>query len=267
MDTRIDTDERKFQVGDLTIELHYDSDCQSPRDRDYDEGLLSTFICTTGAQRHMRSEETILNGPSYTIECDTCHGDDEECPLCEGTNEVAVAAKEWLLKERGARAVVELGLHVHSGVHLYAGGGPALGDGAGWDSGTVGFAFDTPEARERIGCEDWDEDRLRARIESEIETYDEYLRGECYGYVITDADGEEVGACWGFIGEEWCREEATEEAQAILARRAREATPDDVPFEAVFTAKPPPERGGGWAGRGSGRTGSVSATASGANPK
>jgi hypothetical protein len=238
MHTGYDSDEGTFQVRDLTIELHHDSDCQSPRGRDYDEGLLSTFIVTSGAQRHMTSEET-LDDEDYTIECAACGGRDEECPSCEGTNEVEVPVEEWLRLVRGARAVVPLGLLVHSGETLYVGKGPHWCDAGGWDSGHIGYAFDTPEARKRIGVEDWDEDRLRARITTEIETYDEYMKGECYGYVITDADGEEVGDCWGYVGEKWCREAATDEAECIIKGRASGATPEDVPFEAVFTGANP----------------------------
>ncbi len=40
--------------------------------------------------------------------------------------------------------------------------------------------------------------------QGEVETYDQYLRGEVYGYKI-DGDGD---SCWGFYGQEECISEA-----------------------------------------------------------
>ncbi len=40
--------------------------------------------------------------------------------------------------------------------------------------------------------------------EAEVQTYDQYLRGEVYGYQI-DEDGD---SCWGYYGIEDCLEEA-----------------------------------------------------------
>lgn len=45
-------------------------------------------------------------------------------------------------------------------------------------------------------------------LKSEVETYDQYLTGDVYGYVIEDKEGEELDSCWGFYGEEYCLEEA-----------------------------------------------------------
>jgi hypothetical protein len=37
-------------------------------------------------------------------------------------------------------------------------------------------------------------------LDAEVETYDQYLRGDVYGYVVRDSDGEEVDSCWGYYG-------------------------------------------------------------------
>lgn len=81
-----------------------------------------------------------------------------------------------------------------------------------WDSGQVGFAFIT---KAKI-LENWSGKILTAKlralaescIESEVETYDQYLTGDVYGYVVEkldpdadeDDDGEETDSCWGFFG-------------------------------------------------------------------
>ena len=37
-------------------------------------------------------------------------------------------------------------------------------------------------------------------LEAEVESYDMYLRGECYGFRLYK-DGEEEDSCWGFLGD------------------------------------------------------------------
>lgn len=121
--------------------------------------------------------------------------------------------------------LIPLGLYDHSGITMYAGGGSHVMDGAGWDSGTVGVIYatsadlvreygaDTPATRETA------EQVLRA----EIDTYDKYLTGDVYGYVVEkrvpccescghEPDPEHVGSCWGFFGgDDYIMEEALSE--------------------------------------------------------
>lgn len=110
--------------------------------------------------------------------------------------------------------LIPLGLYDHGGITMYAGGGSHVMDGAGWDSGTVGVIYvtsadviecygaDTPENR----------DKARTVLLGEVETYDQYLRGEVYGYVVEkrvpccescghEPDHEHVDSCWGFFGD------------------------------------------------------------------
>jgi hypothetical protein len=49
-----------------------------------------------------------------------------------------------------------------------------------------------------------------------------YVNGECYGYVIKDAAGNEIEACWGFIGIERAENDGTHEAR--LTRLAQRET-------------------------------------------
>lgn len=59
-------------------------------------------------------------------------------------------------------------------------------------------------------------DTVRTVLEGEIETYEQYINGNVYGYVVEGEDGEEIddgGSCWGFYpegdgGYEYCLREA-----------------------------------------------------------
>lgn len=51
-------------------------------------------------------------------------------------------------------------------------------------------------------------------LAGEVETFNDYVQGRCYGYVKYDNDGNEIDSCWGFIGDsglEDIREYAGEE--------------------------------------------------------
>jgi hypothetical protein len=117
------------------------------------------------------------------------------------------------LKRAGATEVLPLGLLDHSGLHMWVGGGSHFTDSAGWDSGTVGFIFDTPQGREDTGV---DPERTVEALKAEVLEYDQYLTGDIWGYEITDARGKSIGGCWGMYGIDDCRTEAIAEADALL---------------------------------------------------
>ena len=81
-----------------------------------------------------------------------------------------------------------------------------------WDSVQVGFVFISKDkVRSEYGVK-----RLSNRVLElaenvliqEVKTYDDYLTGNVWGYAISDKFGNEYESCWGFYGEDYCREEA-----------------------------------------------------------
>ncbi|SHF15500.1 hypothetical protein SAMN02745133_01946 [Desulforamulus putei DSM 12395] len=40
-------------------------------------------------------------------------------------------------------------------------------------------------------------------LQSEVETYSQWLEGDVYGFVLKDAEGNEIDSCWGFYGTDW----------------------------------------------------------------
>ena len=85
--------------------------------------------------------------------------------------------------------VVPLYLYDHSGISI-----STKPFSCGFDSGQVGFAVMKLE-------EDCSVEYALELIENEVEYYDEYLRGNVFGFIKTDIiTGKEVDSCWGFIG-------------------------------------------------------------------
>ena len=139
------------------------------------------------------------------------HGKEQYHGLFESPSDF----EEWWEKNGKGGICLPLYLYDHSGITISC--GPFS---CPWDSGQVGYVFIT---REEILYE-WGNmgkakvvtKKMREQAENvlrgEVETYDQYLTGEVYGYIIEDEDGNELDACWGFYGEECCLEEAKSSA-------------------------------------------------------
>ena len=66
-----------------------------------------------------------------------------------------------------------------------------------WDSGQIGYIYVT-EAK--MLAEGLDTSKAEEYLTAEVETYDQYLSGEVYGYSIQTVQGEELDSCWGCYG-------------------------------------------------------------------
>jgi hypothetical protein len=80
-----------------------------------------------------------------------------------------------------------------------------------WDSGQVGYVLvDRSKALREFGKKKFST-QLKKRVEqviaAEIETYNQYLSGDVYGYSISK-NGEEISSCWGYYGQDYCLTEA-----------------------------------------------------------
>lgn len=116
-------------------------------------------------------------------------------------------SKDWESDDRIA-VILSLYLYDHSGITM-----SCSPFSCPWDSGQVGYIYLTRGDMMR----EWGYKRLtaarRTKLESylkgEVETYDQYLTGDVYGYVVVGGpnDGD---SCWGYFGLKYAREQAKE---------------------------------------------------------
>lgn len=78
-----------------------------------------------------------------------------------------------------------------------------------WDSGRIGIIYVT---KKKIKQENgWKvltkarKEKILQYLKNEVETYDQYLTGDIYGYVVEETEEEdgsknETDSCWGFYG-------------------------------------------------------------------
>ena len=129
-----------------------------------------------------------------------------------------------MLKESDLILIKAINMYDHSGITVSTSNCYPYNDR--WDAGIVGFIYVTKktifEECGDITEENWKE-RADKYLEGEMKTYDQYLRGDVYGYKLTKIvtvqdkcphcgevikeyeDEEDIDSCWGFYGD--CLEE------------------------------------------------------------
>jgi hypothetical protein len=97
--------------------------------------------------------------------------------------------------------LLPLNLYDHSMLSMSVSSFLGRAQHAEWDSGQVGWIYATPEeVQKEFGAltpENYE--KAKSLLESEVESYDYYLRGQCYGFRLFEK-GEETDSCWGFLG-------------------------------------------------------------------
>ena len=72
-----------------------------------------------------------------------------------------------------------------------------------WDAGQLGYILvDREKALKELGKKRMTrklKKRITEIISAEVDTYNQYLSGEIYGYVI-EKENEQIDSCWGFYG-------------------------------------------------------------------
>ena len=97
--------------------------------------------------------------------------------------------------------ILPLNLYDHSMLSMSVSSFIRRSQHAEWDSGQVGWIYATPEDIEKeygsLTPESYE--KANALLKSEVECYDYYLSGQCYGFRLYE-NGEETDSCWGFLG-------------------------------------------------------------------
>jgi hypothetical protein len=120
-----------------------------------------------------------------------------------------------LRKELNAEIVLPLYLYDHSGITMNV-----TGFSCSWDSGQVGLIYATKEMimEEHGDCNEESLKKTKELLIAEVATYDQYLQGDVWEYVIKDKDGTCVDSCGGFYNKEYCGEEAKRSLKTLEAR-------------------------------------------------
>lgn len=208
-----------FEHAGCRVEIVQDEDPTSPRDA----CNVGVMLASLHRRYTLGDAEFVSTTPEYEHAAYALNW------FCERRRGSLFA--RWARCFYGATVVLPLYLLDHSGLAMRT--GPFREDPGSWDSGIVGFTFDTPRTRKETGVELAD---IEQALTEEVACYDAYLQGQVVGFVVTalmdgacghaDCDEhqgwEEVedGSCWGFLISEherdlgYVREEARAAAEA-----------------------------------------------------
>lgn len=175
----------EFEHKGLKVEIIYDEDAQNPRSKDYSDNL-DVMVCFLSRYN--------LGDKGHGYKQSDFNSWEE--------------LKEQIIKDHNPVVIKPLYLYDHSGITI-----STSPFSCPWDSGQVGWIFVSRKA----ALENWGksnktsnkslEARVNKYINASVKEYDDYLRGEVFGYSVKK-DEEELDSCWGFIGREYCIEEA-----------------------------------------------------------
>lgn len=200
--------DNKFQHAGFEVEILQDEDPSNPRDPQYMENV-GKLIC-------MHKRYSLGDKHDYR------HSDFSTWAALqaqiEEDNDVAVLLPVYMLDHSGL-TVSTTPFHCP------------------WDSGQIGFIFCTNKQVK----EEWSGDKEKATqyLIGEIKTYDQYLTGDVYGYVIRkpaeeDCEGEELESCWGFFGHDYCVDQAREVAEACRKSEDKRLIDEEQTALALF---------------------------------
>jgi hypothetical protein len=132
--------------------------------------------------------------------------------------------EKWLQESQNALFFIPLYIYEHSGVSLSISREYPFNDR--WDSGQVGYIFITKAKLDNEGLDlEKDKDKIFSILKGEIETFNQYLNGEVYGFQMVtiskcdkcEHEHADIGdSCYGFYGDDWESNGLLEHAEISL---------------------------------------------------
>lgn len=181
---------KTIEVDGKTIRVYVDEDPINPRDNSWNDNL-DMMIC-------FHRKHNLGDTHNYKAS-DFFDSDDIESQLIKDYNPIVIK---------------RLYLYDHSGLTI-----STAPFSCRWDSMLVGFIL---ISRENV-LKNWNISKFTnnrylakkadAYIEASVKEYDQFLRGDIYGYVISDDEGNELDSCWGLYGLDYAIEQAQEAAE------------------------------------------------------
>lgn len=175
-------------------------------------------------------KETVC-GEEYTRYIDADTSDSDDSIASDMADQLDVCEKMLLLENTGEIVALPISMYEHSGISLWLGSKWGHPD-AQWDCSSIGFAYVEKKTAEKEMPQrkltdeqknDWKK-WAYAMMEDEMETYNKYVSGEVYGYMIEDEEGEEASnvhlcGCWGFYDKDHLLEYAKNDIDTYLEEK------------------------------------------------
>lgn len=194
----------------LKFRIEQDTDSEDPRKCHDNAGKMVCFHSRydLGDEQPRESVEDFLFDLAGYSTYDQ-NGNLAECP----------PIAQMLKRIERTHVILPLYLYGHSGITMNT-----SGFNCRWDSGQVGFIYIDRETGIREWGRKWRKMAEKC-LQAEVETYDAFISGKVYGYVIfREKKGkiveDHIDSCWGYYGHEHCEEEAKSQLEYFQKERA-----------------------------------------------
>ena len=110
----------------------------------------------------------------------------------------------WFEGEIGSKNAIALPLYLYDHSGLVINTTPFS---CPWDSGQVGWIYAKKENirkeynKKRVSKKM--AEKVKEVLRGEVEVFNDYIRGNIYGYTLNDISGKEIDSCWGFYGNDF----------------------------------------------------------------
>lgn len=209
-------DAETIEYKGYTIHICYDTDPASPREWDN----LGTMVCS---HRHYNLGDEQMSRDDSFVEWAARHlGLEEEFNYDYGKPSKYYDNEELILaKFHKENLVIPIMAYEHGGITIRAYDYGNFPDQR-WDCGQLGFIY---VSKDKVKAEYGNAgkrnmEKARKCLLQEIKTYDDYLTGDVYGYVIDGPEEERIDSCWGYYGE---IAEIVAEAKSIVDSEVKDA--------------------------------------------
>jgi hypothetical protein len=165
--------------GGFTAEIHYDQDVDMPYSDD--EGVHIVVL----SRKYNDPAKGALGSDGASVE-------------------------RWRVDNNAEWYSIPLWAYDHSGIAFRVGAQNPFTVDVEWDTARAGIIA---LKRSEWGNGAESDEKLFEYASNVATEYSEWANGECFGYILKDEQGDEVDACWGFVGMDSVEEEARASAR------------------------------------------------------
>ncbi|WP_044649051.1 hypothetical protein [Paenibacillus terrae] len=182
---------KKFQNDEAILTIEYDVDPRSPREDDN----LGSMICWHG-RYNLGDKHKFEDGNVFFLKLL------KDVDRSEKTLDRMKSRDELFEFLETHYVILPVYLYDHGSLTIQT-----TAFSCPWDSGQVGWIFVSHKKVRKVYGVKRVNKALRLKVlnslKSEVETYNHFLNGDVYGFVLKNLDGQKIESCWGLYGSDF----------------------------------------------------------------
>lgn len=167
---------KQIEYKDCKINIYQDEHCESPNDWEDEDVFL------------------VYDHRDFTVKRDRFYPEEIQRNIVKKAREYNI--DNSYLEEY---YIFPVSAYIHSGISLSL-SNEEYPFTSIWDTSMKGFVLVLKNCKEDTFDINVNEEEAKDKAENLIKTWNQYLSGDVYGYMVETPNGEEQGGCWGYYG-------------------------------------------------------------------